>query len=134
MQVSLNPKIDHSKFRVYSGFGQQLGPIVVFNAGGVIDGLAAIFPKSISRLFALAAKRPMNEATLEDVRRLQWKVSAAEEFIVKNGIFGIREAIYKVLGFGHLSGGRLPLRGAMAKGAYEEWNDIFSQMKEEESK
>jgi 2-keto-3-deoxy-L-rhamnonate aldolase len=134
LQVSLNPKIDHSKFRVYSGFGQQLGPIVVFNAGGVIDGLAAIFPKTVSRLFALASKRPAEEATLEEVRRLQWKVSTAEEFIVKNGILGIREAIYKVLGFGHLEGGRLPLKGALAEGAYAQWNEVLGQMVEEENK
>jgi 2-keto-3-deoxy-L-rhamnonate aldolase len=134
LQVSLNPKIDHSKFRVYSGFGQQLGPIVVFNAGGVIDGLAAIFPKTVSRLFALASKRPAEEATLEEVRRLQWKVSTAEEFIVKNGILGIREAIYKVLGFGHLEGGRLPLKGALAEGAYAQWNGVLGQMVEEENK
>jgi dihydrodipicolinate synthase/N-acetylneuraminate lyase len=70
VQLSLHPKINHSKFRVYSGFGQQLGPIVVFNAGGVIDGLAAIFPKTVSRLFSLAAKRPLDEEALEEVRRL----------------------------------------------------------------
>lgn len=134
VQVSLNPKIDHKSFRVYSGFGQQLGPIVVFNAGGVIDGLAAIFPKTISHLFSLASKRPLDETTLEEVRRLQWKVSACEEYIVKNGILGIREGIYKVLGFGHLSGGRLPLRGQMAAGVYEQWSDIFGQMLEEEKK
>lgn len=133
VQVSLHPDIDHKKFRVFSGFGQQLGPIVVFNAGGVIDGLAAIFPKTVSRLFSLAAKRPLDEATLEEVRRLQWKVSAAEEFIVKNGILGIREAIHKVLGFGHLSGGRLPLKGSLPHGEMEKWSDIFQQMIREET-
>lgn len=134
VQVSLHPKIDHSSFRVFSGFGQQLGPIVVFDAGGVIDGLAAIFPKTVSRLFALASTRPLDEPTLQEVRRLQWKVSAAEEFIVKNGILGIREGIYKVLGFGHLAGGRLPLRGSMAVGVYEQWGGILGQMLEEENK
>ena len=134
IQVSLHPNIDHSSFRVFSGFGQQLGPIVVFNAGGVIDGLAAIFPKTVSRLFALAARRPLDEPTLEEVRRLQWKVSAAEEFIVNNGILGIREAIYKVLGMGHLAGGRLPLRGALGVGVYEKWGGILDQMIEEEKK
>ncbi|KAK7424132.1 hypothetical protein QQZ08_008738 [Neonectria magnoliae] len=134
VQVSLHPKIDHSKFRVYSGFGQQLGPIVVFNAGGVIDGLAAIYPKTVARLFGLAAKRLLDESTLEEVRRLQWKVSAAEEFIVNNGILGIREGIYKVLGFGHLSGGRLPLRGALPEGTYDKWSDILGQMAEEEKR
>ncbi|ROT41631.1 dihydrodipicolinate synthase [Sodiomyces alkalinus F11] len=133
VQLSLNPGIDHAKFRVYSGFGQQLGPIVVFNAGGVIDGLAAIFPKTVSRLFSLAAKRPLDEETLWEVRRLQWKVSTAEEFIVKNGILGIREAIYRVLGFGHLSGGRLPLKGSLPHGEVEKWSDIFEQMAREEN-
>lgn len=65
---------------------------------------------------------------------MQWKVSTAEEFIVKHGILGIREGIFKVLGFGHLSGGRLPLRGALAKGAYEEWDEVLAQMAEEENK
>jgi len=134
IQVSLHPKIDHTQFRVFSGFGQQLGPIVVFDAGGVIDGLAAIFPRTVSRLFSLASQRPLDEATLQEVRRLQWKISSTEEFIVKNGVLGIREAIYKVLGFGHLSGGRLPLRGSMAAGAYEQWGEVFGQMLEEEKK
>lgn len=132
LQVSLNPKIDHATFRVYSGFGQQLGPIVLFNAGGVIDGLAAVFPKTVSRLFALAAKRPVDDATLDEVRRLQWKVSTGEEFIGRHGILGIREAIYKVLGFGHLEGGRLPLRGALAAGAYEQWDGVLGPLVEEE--
>lgn len=88
----------------------------------------------MTRLFSLAAKRPLDESTLEETRRLQWKVSTAEEFIVKHGILGIREGIFKVLGFGHLSGGRLPLRGALAKGAYEEWDEVLAQMAEEENK
>ena len=134
VQLSLHPGINHGKFRVFSGFGQQLGPIVVFNAAGVIDGLAAIFPKSIARLFSLAAKRPLDESTLEDVRKLQWKVSRAEEFIVHNGILGIREAIFNVLGFGHLSGGRLPLRGALPDGRYQQWNEVLGQLAEEEGK
>ncbi|KAH7139787.1 dihydrodipicolinate synthase [Dactylonectria estremocensis] len=107
VQVSLHPSINHSKFRVYSGFGQQLGPIV----------------------------RPLDESTLEEVRRLQWKVSAAEEFIVNHGILGIRESIGKELGFGHLSGGRLPLRSALAAGVFENWRSvILGQMAEEEKR
>ncbi|KAL2758334.1 hypothetical protein ACRALDRAFT_1048161 [Sodiomyces alcalophilus JCM 7366] len=132
VQLSLHPSIDHTKFRVYSGFGQQLGPIVLFNAAGVIDGLAAIFPKTVSRLYSLAASQPLDEATLQEVQRLQWKVSTAEEFIVKNGIIGIRDAIYKVLGFGHLRGGRLPLQGSLPPGEFEKWSSIFEEMTREE--
>lgn len=134
LQLSLHPEIDHAKFRVFSGFGQQLGPIVVFNAGGVIDGLAAIFPKTVTRLFSLASKRPLDETTLEEVRRLQWKVSTTEEFIVQHGILGIREGIQKVLGLGHLEGGRLPLRGQLAAGAYDKWSGVFASIKEEEDR
>lgn len=90
IQVSLHPKIDPKTFRLYSGFGQQLGPIVLFSAAGAIDALGAIYPKTVSHLHKLlissgpaAAPEPK---ILEEARRLQWLVSAAEEFIVKNGI------------------------------------------------
>ncbi|KAK2667308.1 DapA-like [Fusarium oxysporum f. sp. vasinfectum] len=134
LQLSLHPNVDHFKFRVFSGFGQQLGPIVTFNAAGVIDGLAAIFPKTVARLFSLAAKRPLDGSALEEVQRLQWKVSTAEEFIVKYGVLGIREGIFRVLGFGHLSGGRLPLRGALPESVYKDWTEVIRQMEDEEKK
>lgn len=133
LQLSLHPKVNHDKFRAYSGFGQQLGPIVVFNASGVIDGLAAIFPKTVTRLFSLASKTLLDESTLEEACNLQWLVSTAEEFIVEHGILGIREAIFNVLGFGHLSGGRLPLRGALGEGTYEKWNEALAQMANKEN-
>ncbi|KAI9154762.1 L-threo-3-deoxy-hexylosonate aldolase [Paramyrothecium foliicola] len=133
LQVSLHPDIDSSKFRVYSGFGQQLGPIVLFNAAGAIDGLGAIFPKTVTRLFGLVSERPAKEETLQEARKLQWLVSSAEEFIVKNGVIGISEAIYRVLGFGGLEGGRLPIRGKMADGEWENWSNIIGKITEVEN-
>jgi 2-keto-3-deoxy-L-rhamnonate aldolase len=85
------------------------------------------------RLFNLVSKRPVDEATLEEARKLQWKVSTAEEFIGKNFILGIREGIYRVLGMGHLEGGRLPLRGNLPEGEWERWDYITSQMAEVEN-
>jgi 2-keto-3-deoxy-L-rhamnonate aldolase len=105
---------------------------VLFNAAGAIDGLGAIFPKTVSRLFRLVSERPAREETLEEARKLQWQVSAAEEYIVRTGVLGIREAIYKVLGFGHLEGGRAPLRGRLADGEYDRWSDILGKMTETE--
>ncbi|KAK7701610.1 hypothetical protein SLS57_011659 [Botryosphaeria dothidea] len=134
VQVSTHPQIDAKAFRVYSGFGQQLGPIVLFGAAGVIDGLAAIYPKTVSRLFELAAKKPVDDATLKEVQDLQYRVSAAEEFIGKNGILGIREGIYRVLGIGNLEGGRLPLRGKIAEGEWEKWGVVTGAMAEIEAK
>ncbi|KAL1616398.1 hypothetical protein SLS56_011440 [Neofusicoccum ribis] len=134
VQMSLHPQIDSKTFRVYSGFGQQLGPIVLFGAAGVIDGLAAIYPKTVAHLFELAAKRPVEDATLKEVQDLQFRVSAAEEFIGKNGILGIREGIYRVLGMGNLEGGRLPLRGKIAEGEWEKWAVATGAMAEVETR
>ncbi|KAH7303899.1 dihydrodipicolinate synthase [Stachybotrys elegans] len=132
LQVSLHPDIDASQFRVYSGFGQQLGPIVLFNAAGAIDGLGAIFPKTVSHLHKLVSERPAREETLEQARKLQWLVSSAEEYIGKTGVLGIREAIFQVLGMGHQEGGRLPLRGTIAPGEWEKWSGIMGRMIEAE--
>lgn len=125
VQVSLDPAIDHNKFRVYSGFGQQLGPIVFFGAAGVIDGLAAIYPKTVSRLMELSEKRPIDPDTLVEVQRLQYVVSKAEEYIGKTGIVGIKEAVYRVTGMGTLEGGRLPLKGKLADGEWEKLSKLY---------
>lgn len=69
---------------------------------------------------------------MKEARRLQWLVSTAEEFIVKNGILGIREAVHRELGMGNLEGGRLPLRGKMAEGEWEKWDSVMGQMREQE--
>ncbi|POS77649.1 dihydrodipicolinate synthetase [Diaporthe helianthi] len=125
VQVSLDPAIDHTKFRVYSGYGQQLGPIVFFGAAGVIDGLAAIYPKTVSRLMDLSEKRPIDPDTLAEVQRLQYAVSKAEEYIGKTGIVGIKEAVYRVTGMGTLEGGRLPLKGKLADGEWEKLRKLY---------
>lgn len=125
VQVSLDPAIDHDKFRVFSGFGQQLGPIVFFGAAGVIDGLAAIYPKTVARLMSLAERRPVEPEALAEVQRLQYAVSKAEEYIGKTGIIGIKEAVFRVTGMGTLEGGRLPLRGKLPEGEWEKLRALY---------
>ncbi|KAF2257687.1 aldolase [Lojkania enalia] len=132
VQVSLDPEIDHNKFRVYSGFGQQLGPIVFFGAAGVIDGLAAIYPKTVSRLMALAEERPIEPLVHEEIQKLQYTVSTAEEFIGRWGIVGIKEAVQRVLGMGTREGGRLPLKGKLPEGEWERWDKTFSRIQKME--
>jgi 2-keto-3-deoxy-L-rhamnonate aldolase len=124
VQVSLDPSIDHAAFAVYSGFGQQLGPIVAFGASGVIDGLAGIYPKTVVRLFdavtrSVSSSGSDRDAALAEARRLQFVVSKAEEFIGKTGVVGIKDAIYRVAGFGCQEGGRLPLKGKLADGEWD---------------
>jgi 2-keto-3-deoxy-L-rhamnonate aldolase len=125
VQVALDPEIDHERFRVYSGFGQQLGPVVAFGAAGVIDGMAAFFPKTVVRLMGLMETEPKTEEAWAEIRTLQYLVSLAEEFVVRHGVLGIRAAIFCLLGFGNLEGGRLPLRGRMAEGAWETSRALF---------
>lgn len=125
VQVSLDPAIDHAKFRVFSGFGQQLGPIVFFGAAGVIDGLAAIYPKTVVRLMDLAEKRPIEPDALAEIQRLQYVVSKAEEYIGKTGIIGIKEAVFRVTGMGTLEGGRLPLKGKLPDGEWEKLREVY---------
>lgn len=119
MQVSLDPEINHADFCVFSGFGQQLGPIVFFGAAGIIDGLAAFYPKTVVRLMNLAEKRPVEPGVLEKIQMLQYVVSKAEEYIGRSGIIGIREGIFRITGMGNLEGGRLPLRGKLADVEWE---------------
>ncbi|KAK0609911.1 hypothetical protein B0T17DRAFT_621210 [Bombardia bombarda] len=125
VQVSLDPEIDHDSFRVFSGFGQQLGPIVLFGAAGVIDGMAAFFPKTVVRLMALAVKGELNDETRAEIYKLQFVVSRAEEFVVRYGIIGIKEAVFRITGLGTQEGGRLPLRGTMADSEWEKGRGLF---------
>jgi 2-keto-3-deoxy-L-rhamnonate aldolase len=120
VQVTTDPRIDHANFRLYSGFAQQLGPIVLFGAAGVIDGLSAFYPRTVVRLQQLAEERPMEQATLDEIQKLQYAVSRAQNFIIQTGIIGIREGILRVTGMGSVEGGRLPLSGRLAKAVWEE--------------
>jgi len=127
VQVSLDPAIDHTKFRVFSGFGQQLGPIVFFGAAGVIDGLASFYPKTVVRLMSLMMSARgggagADAAAQNEMRRLQFVISRAEEFIVKFGVIGIKEATYRVTGLGSMEGGRLPLTGRLGDDDWHKWH------------
>lgn len=110
---------------MYSGFGQQLGPIVHFGAAGVIDGMAAWYPKIVVRLMDLAEKRPVDQASLDEAQKLQFVVSRAQEFIGKFGVKGIKEAVYRVAGFGNPDAARLPLKGRVSDKDWEKWHPIL---------
>lgn len=130
IQVALDPAIHHDKFRVFSGLSSQLGPVVLFGAAGVIDGLPAIFPKTVVRLMQLAEKantKGLKDEERTELQRLQYAVSLAEEFVMRYGIIGIKEAVYRVVGFGNLEGGRLPIPGELPEGAWDKVKMLFLQ-------
>lgn len=139
MQVSLDPQIDHDKFRVFSGFGQQLGPIVSYGAAGVIDGMAAFYPRTVVRLFSLVSQLDAGEVDNNRARelrteiwRLQFIVSRAEEFVVRHGLVGIKEAVWRLTKIGIQGSGRLPVKGSLSDDEWEKARGLFLKGIEEE--
>jgi 2-keto-3-deoxy-L-rhamnonate aldolase len=132
-QVALDPEIDHNNFALFTGLGQHLFPVVQVGCAGAIDGLAGFYPASMVRLFELAAAESMGKAEREEARKIQWAASSADELIVKWGIIAIKEAIARVLGFGHKEGTRLPLKGVMGDEEWNQWGPVMAEMERVES-
>jgi 2-keto-3-deoxy-L-rhamnonate aldolase len=128
LQVSLHPEIDHQSYALYSGFGQQLFPMVSMGGAGVIDGLAAFFPYTVVRLFNLSHSNSYSAEAMKEISELQFAVSSTEEMVGKYSIVGIKEAIYRVLGIGTMEGSRLPLKGSMGHGEWEKWSKVVDRM------
>ncbi|RPA91567.1 aldolase [Choiromyces venosus 120613-1] len=93
-QIALDPEIDHSKFHLFIGLSQQLFPVLQVGCNGAIESLAAIFTKTVVHVYNLVAHtEAMDQETLGHVRELQYRVSRAEELIVKFGTIEIKEAV-----------------------------------------
>lgn len=128
-QIALDPQIDHKNFHLFTGLGQQLFPALQVGCSGAVDGLAAIFPKTVVHLYTLVTQTdPLDREMLERVRELQYRISRAEELIVRFGVVGIKEAVSRVLNFGEPNGGRLPLARGMGYGEWEKWSEEMTEM------
>ena len=117
--MAANPATDTASFRVFTGLGQQLLPVVAVGCAGAIDGCAGFFPKSLVRLYGLAAAPRPTDDEITARRLLQFRVSAVEELVVRFGTVGIKEAISRLRGFGDVDGTRLPLHGGIPGGEAE---------------
>ncbi|KAH7358015.1 dihydrodipicolinate synthase [Plectosphaerella cucumerina] len=130
--IASNPAIDHKGFATFTGLGQHLLPVVSVGAAGAIDGSAGFFPRSVSRLYDLAAKvRPTDEEAAER-KLLQFRISGVEELVVRFGTVGIKEAISRLRGFGDRDGTRLPLVGGIPGGdaEWENWKGVIEALEE----
>lgn len=128
-QVSLHPDIDHAQFHLYSGFGQQLYPVVSMGGAGVIDGLAAFFPKTVVRLYNMAISLPADAEQMKEICRLQFAVSSMEEFVGKHGIVGIKVAIAKLLEMGGELEMRLPIAQNVEDEDWRKWSAQVERIK-----
>lgn len=130
-QIASNPAIDAKGFRVFTGLGQQLLPVVSVGCGGAIDASAGFFPKSLVRLFELSAKTgAITDSELAERKILQYRVSCMEELVGRYGIPGIKEAISRLRGFGDVDGTRLPLSGGLPGGEAEwkNWKGVIDAL------
>jgi 2-keto-3-deoxy-L-rhamnonate aldolase len=126
--IASNPNIDHERFHTFTGLGQQLVAVLGVGGAGAIDGLAAVFPRCLVRLYDLfrLQEEHGNMGTIpigKTVRTLQYNICQGEKLVVKWGTVGIREAVARVLHFGDRDGGRWPLKGGFPAGdaEWENW-------------
>lgn len=61
-RIASNPHIDPTHFALYTGLGQQLLPVLTVGGAGAIDGLAAIFPRVVVRLWEATLQGGLDEA------------------------------------------------------------------------
>ncbi|KAL9086918.1 MAG: hypothetical protein Q9165_006924 [Trypethelium subeluteriae] len=138
--VASSPSVDHSHFSVFTGLGQQLLPVLTIGGAGAIDGLAAIYPRAVVKLYdtfhsTLGEQAGKSDSTgikekLAEMRNLQYLISACEKLIVRWGTVGIKEACARVLGFGDADGARLPLRGGFPDGdaEWKKWEGVLGEL------
>ncbi|KAI5801276.1 hypothetical protein EDC01DRAFT_647431 [Geopyxis carbonaria] len=129
-QVALDPRIDHESFRLFTGLGQQLLPVMSVGAAGAIDGLANFFPRSVVKLWELIRAG----GSSKEARELQYKVSSAEELVVKWGTVGIKEATARIAGFGVESLTRAPLGRGLPEGEWAAWEEVIGEMQKVETR
>lgn len=137
--IASSPKIDPKHFAVFSGLGQNLLPVLTVGGQGAIDGLAGIFPATVTRLFRIfhdSSAKGTTKADIDEMRSLQFKICQGEKLVEKWGTVGIKEAISRLWGMGDKEGARLPLAGGF-QGADKEWDlfkDVFDELKGMEDK
>jgi len=76
----LTQEFTHEQFGVYGGSSDWLVPCLIGGGGGCVTGIGNVFPKSVSRLYALYQEGKVAEAV-----HLQGLVSQAEK-ACKEGI------------------------------------------------
>lgn len=92
---------------------------------GAIDGLAAIFPKTLVRLYGLVKDGEWAEA-----RRVQEVVARGEGLVVSGGVVGVKEMVGRCLGWEGAKVCRLPLVGGMRDEEWGKWEGAVEELME----
>ena len=134
-QITLSPSahLAPAAFRVFTGLGQMLVPVLSVGGAGAVDGLAGVFPHVLVRLYnifhELAAAGDAKSHLRLPLRELQGDICRAGELVMKWGTVGLKEAVSRELGLGRRDGTRLPLCGGMPEGAWDEFEDAMGTLR-----
>ncbi|GAB7364630.1 hypothetical protein MBLNU230_g5433t2 [Neophaeotheca triangularis] len=137
--IAASPRIDHDHFYVFTGLGQNLLPVLAIGGVAAIDGLAAIFPRLVVRLFNIfndSIAKGTSKQDLQTMRDLQFRICEGEKLVARWGAIGIKEACARVWSFGGRGGARLPLAGGFEEGdgEWKKWEKVYAGLKELEQK
>lgn len=118
-----------NNFRPFTGLGQVLVPALSVGIYGAIDGLSALFPKVMVKLYNLCKEGKSTEAS-----DLQYLVTKADMMILELNVVGIKYAIKQVHNFGDNLTGRPPLSRSIDMDVYKKFQpDIETLAKIENS-
>lgn len=125
--VAQDPKIKSHNFRLFTGLGQVLLPALTVGFYGAIDGLSAVFPKSLVHLQTL-----YNRGEFEEAARLQLVINRAEKLVGELNINGVKYALNELYGFGTGLTARPPLNQYFTVEAYNKFHGDLQALKEVE--
>lgn len=132
--IAASPNIDHEKFSVFTGLGQNLLPVLAIGGVAAIDGLAGVFPRVVVRLFNLFNETIASGITkdnIKELRDLQFKICEGEKLVARWGVVGLKEALARVWDFGGAKGARLPIAGGFEDDKeWSKWEKVYQGLKE----
>lgn len=103
-------------FRPFTGLGQILVPALSVGIYGAIDGLSALFPKIMVKLYTLVQENKWKEAS-----ELQYLVTKTDRMIMELNVVGVKHALKEIHGLGESVIGRPPLSKPVDLQAYQKY-------------
>lgn len=124
-----NPTINkNNNFRPFTGLGQVLIPALSVGMYGAIDGMSALFPKVMVKLFNLSKEGKTDEAAA-----LQYSVTRADMMIAELNVVGVKHALKEIHGYGECLTGRPPLSQSVDINAYKRFQPALEELREIEN-
>ncbi|QIW99099.1 hypothetical protein AMS68_004617 [Peltaster fructicola] len=135
--IAASPNIDHAHFHTFTGLGQILLPFLSIGGAGTIDGLAGIFPRTVSRLYQLwteasTSTHGVSATKLTEMRELQYRITRGEKLVAAWGLIGIKEALARLWHIGDAHASCLPLAGGFPNDddEWRKWSKTFEELKD----